>query len=64
MFANCGILKSPFCRASPGALVRRRMLSGINEVFTLLELILLRTAALAILGIYLYKQVKKHWRQR
>jgi hypothetical protein len=40
------------------------MLSGINEVFTLLELILLRTAALAILGIYLYKQVKKHWRQR
>jgi len=40
------------------------MLERINELYTLLEIIFFRTAALARLGIYLYKQVKKHWRQR
>jgi len=28
-----------------------------------LEVLLLRTGALALLAIYLYKQVRKHWRQ-
>lgn len=36
----------------------------INEFYTVLEIIVLRTGALVLLCIFLYKQVKKHWRQR
>jgi hypothetical protein len=35
----------------------------LNELFSFLEVLLLRTGALALLAIYLYKQVRKHWRQ-
>ncbi len=35
---------------------------GINEIYTFLEIILLRTGALVLLGIFIYKQIRKHWR--
>ena len=35
----------------------------INELFSYLEVILLRTGALILLAIYIYKQVRKHWRE-
>jgi len=36
----------------------------LNEVYTFLEVLLLRTGALTLPGIFLYKQVRKHWRSR
>jgi len=35
----------------------------LNAVYTFLEILLLRTGALALLAIYVFKQVRKHWRQ-
>ena len=35
----------------------------LNAVYTFLEILLLRTGALALLGIYIYKQLPKHWKQ-
>jgi len=34
----------------------------LNEIYTFLEILLLRTGALVLLGIYVYKQIRKHWR--
>jgi len=34
----------------------------INEVYTAIEVILLRTGALVLLGIFIYKAMRKHWR--
>lgn len=36
----------------------------VNEVYTILEIILLRTGAVALLGIFIYKQIRKRWRER
>ena len=36
----------------------------VNEFYTLLEVLLLRTGALALLAIFIYKQIRKHWRER
>jgi len=33
----------------------------LNEIYTFLEILLLRTGALALLGIFIYKQTRKHW---
>jgi hypothetical protein len=38
--------------------------SHLNEVYTLIEIVVLRTGALALLTIFIYKQVRKHWRER
>ena len=35
----------------------------LNEFYTFLEVLILRTGALLLLGIFIYKQVRKHWRQ-
>ena len=34
----------------------------INEVFTVLEILLLPAGALLLLGIFIYKQLRDHWR--
>lgn len=34
----------------------------LNEVYTFLEILLLRTGALALLAIFIFKQIRKHWR--
>jgi hypothetical protein len=36
----------------------------LSQVYTFLEIAVLRTGALALLTISIYKQVRKHWRQR
>jgi hypothetical protein len=36
----------------------------LNEVYTFLEIAVLRTGALALLAIFIYKQVRRHWRLR
>ena len=36
----------------------------VNEFYSFVEVLLLRTGALVLLAIYIYKQVKEHWRQR
>ncbi len=36
-------------------------LHTVNEVYTVLEILLLRTGALLLLGIFIYKQLRKHW---
>jgi hypothetical protein len=38
------------------------VLERINGLFGALEIMLLRSAALALLAIYLYKLIRKHWR--
>ncbi len=38
--------------------------SHLNEIYTLLEILVLRTGALVLLSIFIYKQVRKHWRER
>lgn len=35
----------------------------LNDLYTLLEVLLLRTGALLLLGIYVYKQIRKHWNE-
>jgi len=37
-------------------------LQTLNEVYTFLEIAVLRTGALALLAIFIYKQPRKHWR--
>jgi hypothetical protein len=36
----------------------------LNDWYTFAEIVVLRTGALALLSIFIYKQIRKHWRER
>ena len=42
--------------------VRTNFLQTLNEAYTAAEIIVLRTGALVLLAIYVYKTIRKHWR--
>ena len=46
----------------PSAYTGEAVIQQLDAIYSVLEIVVLRTGALALLTIYVYKQIRKHWR--